>query len=470
MNKSWKFLVPMLLVLTPVSASAGLFDDLTSITKKIKGDSDGGGSGSSSGSSTSNDADAIATSNSTINFICYVRPSKSIYAKLGKPDTALITKDFGKDEAALTVMLKQPPQEGLPYLTALGQYQQAFDTEEVTELFGNFVKSPNTRDLGIMASTMNYSSFDKKKKIIAADARFAYGLVHLFFRNEGGNRALGDKLIKEAAKKNQYGARFVEGMRWAHGYGRDINLKNAVSWMRPAYELSSKRDGDLAQIIEDEFFQLVLDPNYQNRQLYVDLMQAAEEQRQSLQQQIAQNSKNVSNATLFRAQVYNLTITRAQLLIELAEITNAGVDIEKYKTVLAMLSNQADPSIVTVSELIVITDTFQNTLEAELKNVKNMEATAMPKIQALFSRTENYVGDAYAVGVAYGLTSLMSGTMELLNKDALKLAVEIGVMRTKACGVRQGIIDFSSRTNVELQATNVPVNNNILAPRKKKSR
>ena len=88
------------------------------------------------------------------------------------------------------------------------------------------------------------------------DAIFAYALVHLFCKNHGGDAALGDKLLLDAAKKNQYGARFIEGIRWARGYDRAIN-RSAV-WMKPSYELSAERDGDLAQIIENEFMGIVL--------------------------------------------------------------------------------------------------------------------------------------------------------------------------------------------------------------------
>ena len=239
--------------------------------------------------------------------------------------------------------------------------------------------------------------------------------------------------------------------------------------MRPAYELSAKRDGDLAQIIENEFFNIVLHPNYENRDMYVDLIQAAEEQRQSLEQQLAQGSGSASHATLLKSQIFDLTVTRGQLLIELADITNAGVNIEKYKAVFAELSNQSNPSITTVTELLVVTDNFQNTLVTQLKKVEALESDVMPKVQELFTRTEKYVGEAYSVGIMFGIISINAGTTDI-NNDFLKLSVEIGGMRAKACNLRQGIIDFSSRTNVELKPTNVAVNANILAPRKKKSR
>ena len=478
MYKIGKFIIPLVIFASPIEASAGLFDDLKAIKNKIEGatnnknnNNDASKSESTvSSPSTSNNASTIAKSNKFINFICDSSPKSSIYNKLGKPDLALVTKDFNKNESQIRDMLKLSSKANLPYLTTLDQYAQAFNSDEVTELFSNFVRSPNTRDLSIMASTMNSQSFDKKKKIIAADARFAYGLVHLFFHNVGGNKELGDKLIKEAAKKDQYGARFIEGLRWARGYGRSANLKNAASWMRPAYELSAKRDGDLAQIIENEFFNIVLNPNYVNRDMYVDLIQAAEEQRQSLEQQLSQSSGSTSDAALFRSQVYDLTITRGQLLIDLADITNAGVNIEKYKAVFAELSNQANPSITTVTELLVVTDNFQNMLVTQLKNVESLESDVMPKVQTLFTRTENYVEATYSMGLTYSFVFLSSGNGDILNNESIKLVAEIGGMRVNACNLRQGIIDFSSRTNVELKPTNATVNANILAPRKKKSR
>ena len=477
MYKIGKFIIPLVMFVSPIEASAGLFDDLKAIKNKIEGvtnnknnSNDTSKSKSTvSSPSTSNNASAIANSNKFMNFICDSSPKSSIYNKLGKPDVALLTKDFNKNESQIRDMLKHSSKVNLPYLTTLDQYVQAFNSDEVSELFSNFVRSPNIRDLSIMASTMNSQSFDKKKKIIAADARFAYGLVHLFFHNVGGNKELGDKLIKEAAKKDQYGARFIEGQRWARGYGRSANLKNAASWMRPAYELSAKRDGDLAQIIENEFFNIVLHPNYVNRDMYVDLIQAAEEQRQSLEQQLAQGSGSASHTTLLKSDIFDLTVTRGQLLIELADITNAGVNIEKYKAVFAELSNQSNPSITTVTELLVVTDNFQNTLVTQLKKVEALESGVMPKVQTLFTRTENYVGDAYKVGLMFGFVSISSGGTDI-NNDTIKLATEIGGMRVNACNLRQGIIDFSSRTNVELQPTNATVNANILAPRKKKSR
>ena len=93
-----------------------------------------------------------AQSNNTIEFICKPLQKKSIYQKLAKPDMKMVTTDFGKSEAELGLMLSRQPDAELPYLVNLSQYKDGFDSEEA-ELFGNFLKNPNTRDLAIMAAT-----------------------------------------------------------------------------------------------------------------------------------------------------------------------------------------------------------------------------------------------------------------------------------------------------------------------------
>ena len=150
-------------------------------------------------------------------------------------------------------------------------------------------------------------------------------------------------------------------------------------------------------------------------------------------------------------------------MIELSEVTNAGVDLERYKAVFAELSNQTNPSIQTVSELIVVTDDLQNRLTTQLASINEMEASTMPKIEALFVRTENYVSTAHSTALGY----MMSGNVDFLNQETFKLVSEIGRMRPNACSIRQGILDFATRTNVELKPTDAPVGTNILAPRKK---
>ncbi len=496
MHRVVRFFTIGLMVLAPTFASAGLFDDLNkmkneldSVAKKLQGgtlniesttqqpaspqvnpSNDVQVQSSQSAGTTASNVKSIASGNKTLNFICKPLSTKSVYAKLGKPNIQVLVKDFGKSEAEIALMLSKSVRPSAPYLISLEQYVMAFDSDEAKQLFSNFVKMPNVRDLAIMATTKDKGGFDKKKKIVANDARFAYGLIHKYYESVGANGALGEKLLKEAAKKDQYGARFIEGLRWARGYGRNANLTNAASWMRPTFEKSQQRDGDLAQIIENEFLSIVLNPAYENRDLYVDLINSAAEIQQDVQQQLRQNTGNGSVAALFREDVYKLTVTRGQLLIDLAEVSNAGVNLERYKAVFAELANQANPSIATLSELIVVTDNFQNSLSNQLNTLEKIEASTLPKIKSLYNRTEIYVADAHSLAGVYAVSILASGNFDVVNNDSIELMSEIGVMRVKACSVREGIINYASRSNVELTPTNVAVGTNVLAPKKKKKR
>ena len=64
--------------------------------------------------------------------------------------------------------------------------------------------APNAKDLAVMVATANAQTFDAKKKVRAADAKFAYGLVHHFFPDAGGKKGLGEKLIKDARRKGTW--------------------------------------------------------------------------------------------------------------------------------------------------------------------------------------------------------------------------------------------------------------------------
>lgn len=475
-------------VMMPQMATADLFGDLKKLQNKLENlgkeqsnDSANtqnsnkqsantqNSSSSANSSSSGSEAARIATASTMIEAICRPIEKKNIYAKLAQPDMKMIMTDFGQSEAELNVMLSQKPNIHMPYVINLGQYKDAFDSAEVTELYGNFLKLPNLRDLAIIAATSKVNTFSKDKKKIVNDAMFAYALIHVYYRNHGGNGALGDKLLLAAAKKNQYGARYIEGVRWANGYGRDVNFTNAVSWMLPTYELSQSRNDDLAQVIGAEFMKIALDSRHPNFQLYADLAESAEEQRRSMEQQFSQSSGNLTNAIFFRNQVHDLTVTRGRLLIQLAEVSNAGVELEKYKAVFTELSNQSDPSNATVTEIVIATNAFQDSLTTQLENTAQLEQAALPQVKSLFAETERYVGVAYQTGLGYTFSVMLLG-FENIDMEMINLVQEVGQARGRACEIRQGILNFAARTDVALTATDVQVGTNILAPRKKKKR
>jgi hypothetical protein len=442
------------------------------------GDKPSGGSAQSSGGSSSavsaSQPDDFGDGDSFIRTICEPLPTSSIYKKLSQPDFKAVESDFGRSAEQLDIDFRKSNPISHPYLINFDIYKTGFVTDEVEELFANFSRRPNAKDLAVMVATANAQTFDAKKKVRAADAKFAYGLVHHFFPDAGGKKSLGEKLIKDAAKSNQFAARYVEGLRWYKGHGREVNLKNAVSWMRPGYEQAQQMPGDLAHIIEDTFMRLVVEPEYENRDLYIGLIAEAEKNRAALQEQMRVNSGNSAVTQALRPQVMELTRMRGELLIDLATLGEVGSEVEKYKADYNMLVSQSDPSVATVNELIVKTSDFDDFLKRKQQNFVALETAGKERLQGIYQRTEAYVGKAHTVGLIAGFSFLMGASDfgDALDGETLILFQEVARARPYACELRRSVLAYAKRANAKLESEPVAFSENVLPKRsgKKKKR
>lgn len=420
------------------------------------------------GSQSANSSKARAS----VERLCTPVTSASVYKKLGKPDFSAIESDFGKNKSDIEFALKKFSPRVHPYLVSFEIYKTGFETDEVAELFANFARRPTSEDLAVIASTANFKGFDAKKKRRAADARFAYGLVHSFFPEAGGNSALGEKLIKEAAKSNQFAARYIEGLRWYKGYGRQVNLTNAVTWMRPGYEVAQYQDGDLSQIIEDTFMRLVVEPGYEGRGLYLDMIAEAERQRAALEQSIDQNAGTSSIGYVLAPKVMELTKTRGELLIDLATIGKVGSEVERFKADYNMLVNQSNPTVPTVTELVVKTEEFEAFLQQQQNSFVALEQEGQQRLQGLYERAEQYVADSRAVTLSLTVSLMFGGGgfAEALDPDVMYLWGQADKARPVACEIHRTILAYGQRTNAQLQPKEVTFSENVFPTKKKKKK
>ena len=149
------------------------------------GDKPSDGSAQSSGGSSlavsASQPDDFGDGDSFIRTICEPLPTSSIYKKLSQPDFKAVESDFGRSAEQLDIDFRKSNPISHPYLINFDIYKTGFVTDEVEELFANFSRRPNAKDLAVMVATANAQTFDAKKKVRAADAKFAYGLVHHFF-------------------------------------------------------------------------------------------------------------------------------------------------------------------------------------------------------------------------------------------------------------------------------------------------
>jgi hypothetical protein len=418
----------------------------------------------------SNTASQIANSNKRVNFICNGK-KLDIYKKLQKPDLKKLEKSFGMSVDQIEAMLENPGGSGLPYLPNLDMIKFGFDSPEISELFENFISNPNVSDLAVLLATSEKSSFDKKAQVISADAKFAYGVLHLHYNRVGGNAQLGEKLLKEAAKKNQYGARYVEGMRWYYGYGRSPNLTNAATWMRPSYEIAETKKDIFSDVIVNTFFEIVFHPSYPQRDLYVELMANAQQARSNLVQQI--NNNNVpTSAMLFRQEAVDLLVRRSELLIELGEILEMGDKVEAYRITVQDMVNKSNMDTI-LGELMAVSDAFQQETELELAKFNMMENNGLVKLQTLHNKNAEYIADTHSfVGRSVVMTGLVfmftdAGAEQFANPDFLMVMDTGGAMRSNACKVYRGINLYAENTNFEIKEVEVEVVEGLQSRKKK---
>jgi len=371
----------------------------------------------------------------------------------------------------IEAMLQQTGGSGLPYLPNLDIMKFGFESPEITELFENFITNPNVNDLAVLLTTSEKSSFSKASQIISNDAKFAYSVLHLHYAKVGGNAQLGEKLLKEAAKKNQYGARYIEGMRWYYGYGRNPNLTNAATWMRPSYEIAEKKKDVFSDIVVNTFYEIVFHPNYPQRDLYIDLMANAQEMRAELTQQMSNNNMP-STATLFKQQSIDLLIRRSELLIELGEVLNMGDRVEAYRLTVQDMVNKSNMDTI-LNELMVVSDNFQRETQIELAKFNKMEGDALQKLQALHNKNLNLAADSHSLLFQYSAVSILlfmnndGGSEQIINADTLQFLDAVGAMRSKACQVYNGINTYAENTNFEIKEVEVEVVEGLQSRKKK---
>lgn len=446
-----------------------LLKDLAPKTNSTKS-SNNDGSANTNGTSTTSKIDDVASSNSTINLICKRTAKPNIYKKLEKPNIANLEKTFGKSKNQIDKILKTELSSSIPFLSSLELIKYGFDTQEGKELFQNFVASPNMTDFSIMLETSKKQTFSADAKKVIADASFAFGVVNYFYANNGANIALADKFIKAAAKQGQYGATYVEGMRWYMGDGRARKVKNAVSWMRKSYDKASKRSSEpLATLIQNDFLKIVADPNYENRDIYADLIAQSQEMKANLEAQLAVNDPSVS--TLFVDDAIELTNRRAALLIELGNVFGLGNEVEAFKAALKEMDREASSASL-VAEKKIKTDSFQSLIEKQMGKVSDLDDQALARLQDLHSRNGEYVSLAHSTLFAFTAASMASGlnVESLLNMDTIKLSKALGGMKKSACDVNNGIIDFGAKTNFTITPSNAVVSEKLQRPSRKKKK
>ena len=385
-------------------------------------------SSSGSNAAPSSESEKIATSNKRINFICKRQPLPDVYEKLAKPNLKNLEQSFGKSASQIASIISTdtPPSLGVvPDMTIL---KGAFESREVRLLFENFVNNRDINDLSIMLETSKKSSFDESVKKMAKDAKFAYGIVHLFFSKAGANEDLGNRLVREAAKKQQPGAAYIESVRFYYGVGRNRDTTQAVTWILNSQNVldEMKLKTPFRDLVNAKFYQMVSDPEYPRRDMYAQLIEMQKEMHANLMNELeAPGRASVADWLVDDAiELYRL---RADLLIDLGEITGMGSDLEAFKAAYTEMNRQAN-SISLVKEYKIKTDAFQVLIDQQLKKSTALGAAALARMQEVHDENGEFVALAHNTVVRYLWTLMSTNDQDVLNPTNLFVLRNFGHM------------------------------------------
>lgn len=463
----WFVLFSLLTVASPGTSSAGFLDDLKGTLedavgeieesfdakKKDPGQNQAKKPAESSSTSPKSGTD-IASSNAIINFFC---PPPKEPEELPK-DMAGLESDFGKSASELADIFKNNNQAKIPFIINLKQYNNAFDSPEIKEVFNNFLDTRDPRHLALIRE----GSMRKDHRLTwvrKADAMFAYGLVHVYYQNVGGNAEKGYKLLKKAADginatdHTQYGASYIEGTRRYNGYGKDINLSAATKYMNIAYEVARMRSDNLAKTVQAEFLRLITEPSNPQKNLYASLAKEADSIRQSLDQEYSSSKRSASPVILQKSQ--KLAVMRNNLLIEIGLISEMGKDLEEFKVRAKQLASDANPSNSVVQQTIILGDKFTEIIEKRMGSLKKLDEDGLIKLEAVHQENENLLyttGELTMGWFAYQAFQMSSGGGSLNMFETVTILKNLDAMTNRMCVVRQAIIGFAERTEVTINS------------------
>ena len=201
-------------------------------------------------------------------------------------------------------------------------------------------------------------------------------------------------------QKKLFIATYQLGHRAYFGIEEPKNLTKAANWMLKSYEAvqERKRSATYAEtalplsesfirLVTDEFLELVADPSYNRRELYADLVQAAQSMRESMAQSM-QNAKGrspgieaITKAYLSRESQINASIMRA-----IGQEAQATIEEQRLQKFADDQSKDAER----YSDYSYTSTETRQFIISELKNIKSLDASQKQKFIPMFVVTKKW--------------------------------------------------------------------------------
>ena len=383
---------------------------------------------------------------------------------LPKGNIALLENDFGKKQNKIVEIInKIPKSSGDPYVSSLKTFDGAFETSEIEIIFNNFIRTKSINDLASLRSISDIKAgFNKNKKQIKADALFAYGLIHYYFRDVGGNKNLGIDYIKQAkGSPDNIGALTVYGAWQFFGINVKQNIEagnmNALTGYQRADDKKLKRNqsGPLKGLkpfkwAETVFFEIAANNKNPYKAQYQSQLAQAKEMNKQVMADLANSEKNDPKSGWWPF-VIEQQNRQHDILNDLAENLGLGEQLSELKAQYAVLASKVATDNTLVERMVIINQAMNDRVQKALNTNKKVDEKG--KIQIANLSHDNEILILRNNSFVFSLMSNMmasggfggAGFYELTRITAIA-----GGNSKVACEVYSGVKSYASRTKITL--------------------
>ncbi len=371
--------------------------------------------------------------------------------------------DFGKNSNQIIKILSSIPKKSDdPFVSSLKTFEGAFETSEIEKLFDIFIKTKDINTLSkIKAISLMDAGFNKNKKQMKADALFAYGLTHYYFRNVGGNRDLGIKLIKQAkGSPDNIGALTVYGAWQFYGLNVKQNINAGNMAALTGYQRADEKKRKLNQsgpfkglkpfnYSEKIFFSMAADKRNPYREQYQSQLAQAQEMNKKVLEELAKSEKNdpKSGYWPFVVEIQN---RQHDILDALAENLGLGKQLSELKAQYAVLASKVATDNSLVERMVIINQQMNERVQKALNTTKEVDEKGKLQIanlshdnEVIILKNESLIASLMTNLIAQG--GFGAGFYELT-----RISVIAGKSNSIACEVYTGVNSYASRTKITM--------------------
>ncbi len=383
---------------------------------------------------------------------------------LPKGNNALLENDFGKQQNEIMKIINTIPQSNNdPYVSSLTTFEGAFETKEIEILFNNFLRTKSMNDLAtIRAISAMKVGFNKNKKQIKADALFAYGLIHYYFRDVGGNKNLGIDYIKQAVSgPDNIGALTIYGSWQFFGKNVKQNIESGNMNALTGYQRAGDKKLKLNQSgpykglkpfkwAEKVFLMIAADKRNPYKDQYQSQLASASQMNKDVMASLKKSEKNDPKSGWWPFVIAQQN-RQHDILNSLSENLGLGEQLSELKAQYAVLASKVASDNKLVEKMVIINEEMNLRVQKALKSSKAVDKKGKVQIANLAHDNEVLILKNHSFVLSLMANMMAGGGFGGAGfYELTKITAIAGGNEKIACEVYSGVKSYASRTKITM--------------------